>query len=181
MWPSANQSIDGVWLLAFGQRSAHSQTKPTGAPREARRPTKRVGVRWASQRGASQSDAPLIAFSEINAFFATCHPCSASPNVPLRSNAARVPYFALCAQDASVLYHIKKQLGFGRVAPPPRSGGPGRRAWCLAMRGTYFIADRISILRLIHLFNGRLLLKRSNLSFARWLRMYNYAYSTHIL
>ncbi len=63
-------------------------------------------------------------------------------------------------KDIKILYSIRKNLGFGKVST---YNGYGR----------YIVADRENIDRLICIFNGNLLFKKTNNCFQKWLQVRN--------
>jgi hypothetical protein len=69
-------------------------------------------------------------------------------------------FFILNQKDIRTLYRIRSFLGFGKVSS---YNGIGR----------FIVADFTGIERLIHLFNGHLLLNKTNESFKLWLIEYN--------
>lgn len=69
-------------------------------------------------------------------------------------------FFILVQNDLKLLYKIKNTLGFGRVS---------RHTTCWR----FIVADKINILKLIYLFNGNLLLDKTNSRFTMWLQAYN--------
>jgi hypothetical protein len=84
-------------------------------------------------------------------------------------------FFPLLPEDhrsfLRFLFFFQLRLGFGSVFSFSPSSFPF---------STYFfiVDDRFSLLKLIHLFNGNLFSKKSNLSFAKWLSFFNFTYST---
>lgn len=69
-------------------------------------------------------------------------------------------FFIITQKEVQVLHKIRSSLGFGKVSA----------------HGDYFryiVADLKSVDRLIHLFNGNLLLKKTNIRFANWVQARN--------
>ena len=64
-------------------------------------------------------------------------------------------YFVIVQEEVQILHHIRTTLGFGRVS---QYGGYHR----------FIVADLKSIDRLIHIFNGNILLNKVNARFAQW-------------
>lgn len=79
-------------------------------------------------------------------------------------------YFTITQKDHQSLYKIKKTLGFGRVIIDNNYQGIAR----------YTVSDNTSLERLIHLFNGNLLLEKTNHRFQRWVECYNKQNKTSI-
>lgn len=71
-------------------------------------------------------------------------------------------FFIITQKDIKTLYNIKKNLGFGKVS---FYNGYGR----------FIVANRENILKLIHLFNGNLVLNKTNNRFGLWLESYNFS------
>lgn len=69
-------------------------------------------------------------------------------------------FFIIAQKDIKTLYLIRKNLGFGKVS---FYNGSGR----------FIVSDSLNIFRLICLFNGNLLLDKTNLRFKNWLDVYN--------
>ena len=65
-------------------------------------------------------------------------------------------FFIINQKEEKVLYYIRSNLGFGKVST-------------YTSYSRYIVADRKSIDRLIYLFNGNLLLDKTNARFALWL------------
>ncbi len=90
-------------------------------------------------------------------------------------------------KNPSVLRFIRQNLGFGRILNcslrPPGNGPSESKAILLRKQKSpgvsgggarppkhlyrFIVADRISIPRLTHLYNGNLILKKSNRAFAK--------------
>lgn len=69
--------------------------------------------------------------------------------------------FEICQKDPKVLYLIKKTLGFGSVKISKRKSG---KYW------VYKIYSKKNIQKIIHLFNGNLVLTKRKVQFERWLK-----------
>ncbi len=69
-------------------------------------------------------------------------------------------FFIINQKDIKTLYYIKKTLGFGKVS------------WYKTY-GRFIVTDNINIYKLIILFNGNLLLNKTNVRFILWLDNYN--------
>lgn len=76
-------------------------------------------------------------------------------------------FFIINQKEIKILYYIRKNLGFGKVS---MYDGYGR----------YIVADRKNIDRLIYIFNGNLLLNKTNNRFQNWLNIRNTYSSTKI-
>jgi hypothetical protein len=69
-------------------------------------------------------------------------------------------FFIISQKDIKILYYIRQNLGFGKVS---LYDGYGR----------YIVADRKNIDRLIYIFNGNLLLNKTNNRLLNWLNIRN--------
>nr|QIQ59655.1 hypothetical protein [Trebouxia sp. A1-2] len=69
-------------------------------------------------------------------------------------------FFIINHKEQRILYYIRTKLGFGKVSNYQNYS-------------RYIVADRINVDRLISLFNGNLLLKRTNTLFGIWLSARN--------
>ncbi len=72
-------------------------------------------------------------------------------------------FFIINQKSVKVLYKVRKILGFGKVSN----------------YGSYFryiVADRVGVKRLLYLFNGNLILNKTNIRFQYWLESFNYRY-----
>nr|SAI75983.1 putative site-specific DNA endonuclease [Botryococcus braunii Showa] len=72
-------------------------------------------------------------------------------------------YFTINKRDPEVLHEVQQGLGFGSVVQYPSQGGCWR----------FFVSDQQGVDRLIHLFNGNLLLEKVSARFSRWLQARN--------
>ena len=77
-------------------------------------------------------------------------------------------FFFINQKDPKLMYKIKKELGFGQVIKYKQNNQFYYR---------YSISDIKNIIRLIHLFNGNLLLNKVQNNFNKWLDCYNELYS----
>jgi hypothetical protein len=69
-------------------------------------------------------------------------------------------FFIINQKEEKVLHRIRTELGFGKVSNYKR--------W-----SRFIVADRDNIERLIHLFNGNLVLHKTNIRFRLWLQDWN--------
>ena len=76
--------------------------------------------------------------------------------------------FCINQKDSKLMYKIKKKLGFGIVTTFVQNNETYHR---------YAVYDFQNITRLIHLFNGNLLLNKVNARFQLWLTEYNTLYT----
>ena len=72
-------------------------------------------------------------------------------------------YFTINQRDPEVLHEVQQRLPFGSVAQYPSQRGYWR----------FFVSDRKGVDRLIHLFNGNLLLEKISARFSQWLQARN--------
>lgn len=72
-------------------------------------------------------------------------------------------FFTITQQDAPLLYCLRTQLGFGRVYSDTLYPDIKR----------YVVTDQSHIRILIDIFNGNLLLKKTNTRFSKWVHAYN--------
>jgi hypothetical protein len=75
-------------------------------------------------------------------------------------------FFIISQKDPQVLYKIRKHLGFGSIKQYTDS----------KLNNTYFrytVSGLDNIERLIHIFNGKLLLSKTQLRFSDWVSAYN--------
>jgi hypothetical protein len=104
------------------------------------------------------------------------HPSSIS-SPPIR-RCFPIIYFLIFSPSLRFLFFFQFKLGFGSVFSFPFDSSPSSSSRCLfhssstgqGLLGlTFFfvVYDRFSLLKLIHLFNGNLYSKKSNLSFAK--------------
>jgi len=75
------------------------------------------------------------------------------------------------SSDAQVLFYIKKNLGFGQVRIQDKKNNTHH----------FRVRDKQGLLKLINIFNGRLLLFKRQVQFMRWVWAYNKLYSTGIV
>lgn len=73
-------------------------------------------------------------------------------------------FFCINQKDSKLMYKIKKKLGFGIVTQFVQNNEIYYR---------YAVYNFTNITRLIHLFNGNLLLNKANIRFQTWLTEYN--------
>ena len=73
-------------------------------------------------------------------------------------------FFTITQKDPACLYRLRTELGFGLVCHDTHNPEIKR----------FTVTDRKWIKVLIHLFNGNLLLKKTNRRFARWVTQYNH-------
>ena len=78
-------------------------------------------------------------------------------------------FFCINQKDSKLMYKIRKKLGFGIVTEFVQNNETYYR---------YAVYDFTNITRLIHLFNGNLLLNKVNTRFQTWLTEYNTTTST---
>ena len=90
----------------------------------------------------------FIGFAEGNGSFLVSNDDTTEGGVRL--------FFIINQREEKVLYYIRSNLGFGKVST-------------YTSYSRYIVADRKSIDRLIYLFNGNLLLNKTNARFALWL------------
>lgn len=88
--------------------------------------------------------------------------------ISLKKNKTRKNmFFFINQKDPKVMYKIKKELGFGQVIKYTQNNKSYYR---------YSISDIQNIIRIIHIFNGNLLLTKVQTSFNKWLDCYNELY-----
>jgi hypothetical protein len=88
--------------------------------------------------------------------------------VSLKKNKTRKNiFFFINQKDPKLMYKIKKELGFGQVIKYKQNNQTFYR---------YSVSDIKNINRLIHLFNGNLILKKVQNRFNKWLNCYNNLY-----
>nr|YP_010835558.1 hypothetical protein NQY40_pgp085 [Ulva meridionalis]WFS80026.1 hypothetical protein [Ulva meridionalis] len=73
-------------------------------------------------------------------------------------------YFLINQKDIKLLYKIKKNLGFGKVLRYTQNN----RTY-----GRYVVQDQINCERLAHIFNGNLVLIKTNIRFKIWIKKLN--------
>jgi len=74
--------------------------------------------------------------------------------------------------DLDIFYHIKDQLGFGKVLIRDE---PERRV------GVFYVSGKENFTRLIHIFNGNLITLHRKTQFLNWLTAYNKLYHESML
>lgn len=84
-----------------------------------------------------------------------------------KTSREKTMFFFINQKDPKVLYKIKKELGFGQVIKYKQNNQFYYR---------YSISDIQNIIRIIHLFNGNLLLNKVQINFNKWLNCYNELY-----
>jgi LAGLIDADG endonuclease len=72
-------------------------------------------------------------------------------------------FFVITQRDPKLLYAVRKGLGFGSVNSPPSADG----VW------KFSVSNQKGIDKLIHLFNGKLLLRKVSARFSLWLQARN--------
>lgn len=88
--------------------------------------------------------------------------------ISLKKNKTRKNmFFFINQKDPKLMYKIKKELGFGQVIKYKQNNQFYYR---------YSISDIQNIIRIIHLFNGNLLLNKVQTNFNKWLDFYNRLY-----
>lgn len=80
--------------------------------------------------------------------------------------------FTINQDDSQLLFKIKKQLGFGQVTTYKQNNKLYYR---------YSVSDIKNITRLIHLFNGNLILEKVQNRFSKWLTCYNNLYPNNYI
>ena len=73
-------------------------------------------------------------------------------------------YFIINQKDLKILYKIKKNLGFGQVSKYTQNNNS---------YGRYVVQDKKNCERLAHIFNGNLVLEKTNIRFQFWLKTLN--------
>lgn len=73
-------------------------------------------------------------------------------------------YFIINQKDLKILYKIKKNLGFGQVFKYTQNNN---------IYGRYVIQDQLNCKRLAYIFNGNLVLEKTNIRFKCWLKSLN--------
>lgn len=73
-------------------------------------------------------------------------------------------YFIIGQKDIKVLYKIKKKLGFGQVLQYTQNN---------KLYGRYVVQDQKNCQRLAHIFNGNLVLIKTNIRFQNWIKELN--------
>jgi hypothetical protein len=77
-------------------------------------------------------------------------------------------YFVINQRDPQLLYAVRKGLGFGSVTNPPSGNGVWR----------FSVSHRKGIDKLIHLFNGKLYLRKVSARFSLWLQARNFLWGS---
>lgn len=80
--------------------------------------------------------------------------------------------FFINQNDCKLMFKIKKELGFGQVIKYKQNNKFYYR---------YSVSNLINIIRLIHLFNGNLILKKVKNRFTEWLNCYNNLYPNNYI
>lgn len=76
--------------------------------------------------------------------------------------------FVINQKENFILQKIQQELSFGTLS-------------CHGTYSRYTVADKVSLLKLISIFNGNLCLKKTNLRFSHWLDYYNKQNKHHMI